>query len=159
MLKVDTYLVINSGIVSKLKNIKQFKLNLGQSLINNKNQFMPADVKIQKHYLYFKEIVNLVGYIGTLSIYTSNICERNTIILYNNAEFFKYILNDSLSIYDNINTAIDLFFTKIGLNKDINTEVKEEIKKEEIKKEEYIQSKSLSEMTEAERIEYARNIK
>lgn len=155
--KIDTYLVCNSSLVPKLKNIQHFKLNLGQSLINNNNKFLPNDVKIQKHYLYFQQIINLVGYIGTLSVYTNSLCKNNTLILYNNQEQFLYELDPNLSTYDNINTAIDLFFTKIGFKQDINTEKPKEI---EIKEEEYVKpNKSLFEMSEAERIAYARNLK
>ena len=165
MLKVDTYLVCNSGIVSKFRSIDKFTLNLGQSLVNNQNQFMPADVKIQKHFLYFKEIVNLIGYIGTLSIYTTNNIGRDEIMLCNNNEQFRYKLDNNLSMYDNVNTSISLFFDKIGLNQDVVTEFEEpeqtlEEKATNTKKEEYlIPTKPMSEMSELERIEYARNLK
>lgn len=157
MQKIDTYLVCNSSLVQKLKNIQQFKLNLGQALINNNNQFMPNDVKVQKHFIYFKQILNLVGYIGTLSIYTQSQCKHNTIMLCNHQESFEYALDTNLSIYDNVNIAIDLFFTKIGLNQDITTVVDEPL---EIKEVEYIKpNKTFSEMSDDERIMYARSLK
>jgi hypothetical protein len=156
MQKIDTYMICNSALITKLKTVKGFSLNLGQALINN-SKFMPKDVKIQKHYLYYNEIINLIGYIGTLSIYTQTQCKHNTLILYNEKEVFQYTLDNYLSVYDNINTSIDLFFTKIGLKKDISTIVEEEI---QIVKPEYVKpDKLMSEMNEEERIMFARNFK
>jgi len=88
----ETYIVINSLLVSKLKQIKHFELNLGTSLLNGAKQFLPSDVKIQKHYIYFNENILLVGYIGSLAFYTNNRLNTTFIELYNEKDVLIYAL-------------------------------------------------------------------
>lgn len=150
----DTYIVCNSELIPKFKTIKQFTLDLGKSLINSAFQFNPADVKIQKHYMAYSEIINLGGYIGSLCIYTNRSLNINTFNIYNEDKMFEYVIDTNISLYDNINLAIDTFFKKYEIKKDVvttNTEISNAEK-------EYIKpDKKLTDMTEAERIQYARN--
>ena len=157
MIKAETYIVCNSSLVPKFKTITAFKLNLGQKLITDQQQFLPNDVKIQKHYIFYKKIINLIGYIGTLSIYTDNYTKTNEIVLYNDTNEFVYTLDDNMSLYDNINLALQLFFKQHGLIKDVETKVED---KKDPAPQEYVKpDKPLSEMTEYERIQFARNRK
>lgn len=156
MILNETYIVCNSLLIPKIKQIEFFKLDLGQALSNSSNQFNPADIKIQKHFMYHSEIINLEGHIGTLSIYTNRLADLNTFKIYNNDNMLEYTMDEYLSIYDNINTALKLFFDKYNIKKDVSTKV-EQI---ENKTEEYVKpAKKFTEMTEAERIAYARNLK
>ena len=155
MIKTNTYIVINSTLVQKLKHIEAFKMNLGLSLIDKKNSFMPADINIQKHVIFHNSIINLVGYIGALPVYTATNSDTSAIMLYNEKESLKYAIDDTMSMYDNINVALDLFFTKIGIKKNVVTTPDKKLEPAE-----YVQpTKKLSDMTELERIDFARNRK
>lgn len=157
MIKAETYIVCNSSLVPKFKTISAFKMNLGQKLITDQQQFLPNDVKIQKHFIFYRKIINLIGYIGTLSIYTDNYTNKDEIVLYNDNNELVYKLDDNMSLYDNINLGLQLFFKQHGLVKDVETKVED---KKDPAPHEYVKpDKPLSEMTEAERIQYARNIK
>lgn len=149
----ETYIVINSLLVSKLKQIKHFELNLGTSLLNGAKQFLPSDVKIQKHYIYFNENILLVGYIGSLAFYTNNRLNTTFIELYNEKDVLIYALT-GIDLYSDINLALDQFIKKYETVKpNIVPEIKEEVKQEE-----YIKpNKKLSELSLEERIAYVRN--
>lgn len=151
-LKQNTYIICNGSLIQKLKKIQHFKLNLGKSLTDTSFKFNPNDINIQKHYLFFNKLINMIGYIGALPIYSYSGILIDDIYLYNDKEEFIYHLDDKLSLYDNINLSLDLFFTKIGLTNDIKTTIDElpEIK--------YIKpDKSISELSLQERILYLRN--
>ena len=150
----NTYIVVSSNITNKLKNIEHFKFDLGSRLIDfNRGSFLPADVIIQKHYMFHNEIINLIGYIGSLPIYTHPQILFNNIKLVNEKNALVYNLDDNLSLYDNINLGLDIFFNKFEYINKPST-----IKKEE-KKDIYIKpNKNMSGMTESERILYARNL-
>lgn len=152
MIKRDTYLVINKQLTPKFKNIKQFKLNLGTKLIGNNDKFMPNDVNIQKHYMFFQHVILLIGNIGTLKVYTKFDLKFNEIQVCNEDKSFIYTLDDNLSIYDNVNTVLDIFFEKYNLENNISTEINQ------TKEKQYeIPDKDFKDMTIQERILYARN--
>lgn len=155
MIKSNTYIVCNSSTVARLKQIQHFKVNLGQALIDRSMNFNPTDMSIQKHYIFHNDIINLVGFIGALAVYTKTNSEVDHIYLYNEKESFDYTLDGNMSLYDNINTSLGLFFEKIGIKNTVST-----VNPEPIKEPEYVKpAKKMSEMTEAERIAYARNLK
>lgn len=155
MIKTNTYIVCNSSLVSKLKSIPHFEMNLGQALIDKKMNFNPTDLCIQKHYLFHEDIINLVGFIGSLAVYTKSNSNMDNIGLYNEKESLEYALDQNMSLYDNINLALGLFFDKLGIKSNVVTTVEEPVKEPEYVK----PDKKMSEMTEAERIQYARNLK
>jgi len=154
-IKTNTYIVCNSGIVQKLRNIKDFKINLGQQLHDKQLKFNPVDLNIQKHYLFFNDIINMVGYIGSLAVYTKPTSLFDHIYLYNEKESFDYTIDNNMSLYDNINLALGLFFDKLGIKSNVVT--KDEVFVDETV---YVKpNKKLSEMNLAERIAYVRNNK
>ena len=154
MVKQDTYLVINKLLTPKFKTITYFKYDLGKSLINDQLKFSPHDVNIQKHLIFFDTILLKIGDIGNLKVYTNNKIEHNKVGIYNADKEFLYDLDNNLSMYDNINTGLDLFFNKYEkIEKDIDTS-----KSDEITKEKYVKpNKDIKEMSEEERILFARN--
>lgn len=154
MIIADTYIVVNSMLLSKLRHIEHFTLDLGSALTTTQ-KFNPKDVNIQKHYMMHHDIINMCGSIGTLFIYTKPTMDINKLYLYNEEESFDYTINDNLSLYDNINLALSLFFEKLGIESNVNTK-----KQEEIKIPEYVKpDKPLNQMTMEERIAFLRNRK
>jgi hypothetical protein len=155
MKKIDTYLVVNGDLTSQLRQINGFKLDLGTKLLTDDKRLMPGDTNIQKHLLYFGEYIYLIGHIGTLSIYTYAECPLNTIKLYNVDSKHEYNLDPTLSFYSNLNKAISEFFNILNIKPDVQTKVDTPV---ETKKEKYVKpNKLLSEMTQAERIAFARS--
>lgn len=152
----DTYLLININQINAFKEIEHFNLDLGTKLINESKQFIPNDINVQKHYMFFNKIINKCGNIGTLQIYSSFNVPIGTIELYNEKQMLKYNLNQSNNLYDEINNALDKFFDELGLN----TEIKPKTKTEEKTKEKYIKpNKPLNKMNMEERVAYLRNLK
>jgi len=139
--------------------IKQFELDLGKSLVTmDTKKFLPGDTIIQKHYMFHNEIIQKLGDIGTLKIYSNVKLNFNTIVIYNDNDSLVCDLNNNLSLYDNINLSLDLFFNKNNIKKDVSTTiVKEEpaIVEESV----IISNKPKNEMTMEERILYARSLK
>lgn len=155
MIKTNTYIVCNSILVPKLKHIQHFKINLGQALIDKSMKFQPADITVQKHYLFHNEIINLVGFIGSLAIYTRTDCDLQHLYMYNEKESLDYAIDGNMSLYDNINTGLGLFFDKLGIKSNVVTKAEPEAVIPE-----YVRpNKKLSEMNQEERIAYARNLK
>lgn len=155
MIKTNTYIVCNSSLVQKLKTVEHFKINLGMQLHDKLMKFNPEDINIQKHFLFFDDIINMVGYIGSLAIYTKTQSNVNHICLYNEKESFDYTLDDNMSLYDNINLSLGLFFDKLGIKSNVVTKNEEHLVEQE-----YVRpNKKLSEMNHAERIQYVRNNK
>lgn len=153
---INTYLICNSSLVIELRKIKQFNLELGVALLQNQ-KYSPGDVNIQKHHMFHNEILVKCGSIGSLSIYNSNKYTMQQLCIANEDKIEVYQLDANKNIYENINSMLDVFFKKYELIKDVETTVKEEIKPEEPI---YIKpDKPLSEMTEAERVMYVRNMK
>jgi hypothetical protein len=151
-----TYIVCHSTQVNKLKQIKHFKMDLGMAIVNKQNMFQPQDMFIQKHYLFYGDIIHSLGSIGALPVYSQNQLPSDCIMFCNEAESFKYKLMENLSIYDNINTGLDLFFKKIGINNNVSTEKTPE--NTESKPAAYVApNKPMSEYTEAERIAFMRS--
>lgn len=155
MIKSNTYIVCNSALVSKLQTIKHFKLNLGQALIDRQMNFNPADTIIQKHYLFHNKVIQLCGYIGSLAIYTSPSATFDILALYNDKDYLDYAIDSNMSFYDNINLGLDIFFTKMGIKSNVVTKTEEMPTPPEYVK----PNKSFKDMTEYERIQYARNLK
>lgn len=148
----STYMVTHSSLMTRLKNINHFRMDLG-SIVNKQNMFQPSDMFIQKHYTFYGTIIHSLGFIGSLPVYSLNSLSMNTIMFCNETESFMYKCNDNLSVYDNINTGLDLFFTKLGIKNKIST-VKEETTDSKIPY--VIPNKPMNEFTEAERIAYIR---
>lgn len=148
----STYIVVHSNLVNRLKNITHFKLDLGTSIVNAQNMFQPNDVFIQKHYMFHGDIIHCLGHIGSLPVYSQLKTPHNTIRFCNEMETLDYHLNDLMSLYDNINTGLDLFFTKIGLKNNLST-----VKETESTPVYVAPDKPLSEYTEAERIALIRS--
>lgn len=149
----STYIVVHSSLVSRLKQITHFKMDLGTSIVNAQNMFQPNDVFIQKHYMFHGEIIHCLGHIGSLPVYSQLKTPLNSICFCNEMEIFDYKLNDLLSVYDNINTGLDLFFTKLGFKNNLST-----VKETDSKTATYIQpNKPLSEYSESERIALLRS--
>ena len=158
MRKKSTYIVINSILLSKFKKIPAFKINLGMALTSrNMHRFMPDDINIQKHYLFFNSIINMCGYIGSLPVYTNTAINNDIIILYNEKDYLEYIIDSNMNIYDNLNQGLNLFFDKIGLTiKPASITKDEEIVIETT----YIKpDKPLANMTMEERMIYLRSQK
>lgn len=154
-IKTNTYIVCNSSLVQRLKQIQYFKINLGQQLHDKQMKFNPVDLNIQKHFIFFDVIINMVGYIGSLSVYTKTQTDINIISLYNEKESFDYTIDDNMSLYDNINLALGLFFDKLGIKSNVVTKDEQQLQPVE-----YVRpNKKLSEMNETERIAFARNRK
>ncbi len=149
----STYIVTHSSLMNRLKQINHFKMDLGSSIVNKNNMFQPSDMFIQKHYTFYGDIIHCLGFIGSLPVYSQNKLQLNTILFCNELESFNYKLNDMLSLYDNINTGLDLFFQKIGLKSDVST-----VKEAESKPAPYVApNKPLAQYTEDERIALIRS--
>jgi len=139
--------------MNRLKQITHFRMDLGTSIVNKENMFQPSDMFISKHYTFYGDIIHSLGFIGSLPVYSLNSLPMNTIMFCNETKSFKYKLNDMLSVYDNINTGLDLFFTKFELKNKIST-----VKETESKPEPYVApNKPFNEYSEAERIAYIRS--
>ena len=149
------YIVCNSTLSQKFKVIPQFKLNLGVSLIDSSTKSInTADVIIQKHHMRYSQIVQMIGHIGSLPIYSHPSHDSQILSVCCEDTRIDYKIGD-LGIYNEINAALDLMFTKLGKNKP-----ELEVKEAKVEDKEYIMpKKKLNEMTQAERIAYARNIK
>lgn len=155
MLITDTYLLINYNDIHNFRKIEYFKLDLGMSLTNNENKFLPNDAIMQKHYMFFNEIITKCGNIGNLQIYSNFKVSQGTIQIYNEKESLIYDIDTNKPLYDNINDGLDSFFTEHNLNSQIKPETEiEEIEEEST----YVKpDKKLEEMTIEERIAFARN--
>lgn len=153
---INTYIVVNLSQVNALKSIQYFKMNLGLALTDNNNRFNPGDINITKHYQFHNKIINLIGYIGTLPIYTDRSINHTDIEICNETITKLYRLNENQSMYDNINTHLKQFFIDTGLKTNVETKTKDTVEITE----EYIQpSKPLKDMSIEERILFARNRK
>lgn len=152
------YIVCNSSLSQKLKAIPQFKLNLGVSLIDsNTKSVNTQDVIIQKHHMNYTQIIQMVGYIGSLPIYSHPSHNTNILSVCSGKNRIDHELGHT-GIYNEINLALDLMFTKLGLNKPKEV-IKEVIPETVPEKKAYVlPNKKLNEMTISERIAYARNI-
>lgn len=149
-----TYIVCNSSLIREISKIDGFIMNLGQALLNKqKNTLYPSDVCIQTHILFFNEIILLNGYLGSLHVYSNNSYNVNTIGLFNGQERIDLSLDSSSDIFNVINKGLKEMALKTGYT--TSTDV---VKPIEVIKEEYIKpNKPFNEMTDAERIAYARN--
>ena len=79
----------------------------------------------------------------------------NTVHLYNIDATYEYILKEDVTLYKNLNNAIAGFFKELNITPDVKTDVKKEIV---VEPPVYVKpDKPLSEMTQAERIAYARS--
>ena len=159
MLITDTYILINLTMINSFRNIKEFKLDLGHSLTNEQNRFLPNDINVQKHYMFFNKIITKCGNIGKLHIYSNFKIPQNTIEIYNEKDKFIYELDGNISLYENINNGLDEFFTEHNLNIENKPETKIEETKQEEKAIYTKPDKPLSEMTIKEKIAYSRNLK
>jgi len=153
---INTYLICNSSLVVQLRKIPHFTLELGVALLQNQ-KYSPGDANIQKHHIFHNEILVKCGSIGSLQIYNGSNYTMNQICIGNEDKLDIFTLDPNKTLYANINTMLDTFFKKYELIKDVET-TKEVVVEQP--KEVYIKpDKKLSEMTEAERIAYIRNLK
>lgn len=149
----STYIVTHSSLVNRLKQISHFKMDLGTSIVNKNNLFQPSDMFIQKHYTFYGDIIHCLGFIGSLPVYSQNKLQMDRILFCNEMESFNYKLNEMLSLYDNINTGLDLFFQKLGFKNNVST-----VKEAESKPAPYIApDKPLAQYSEDERIALIRS--
>lgn len=151
-----TYLVCNSSLIREISKIDGFSMNLGQALMNKqKNILYPSDICIQTHLLFFKEIILLYGYLGSLHVYTNNSYNINSLSIFNSQERIDMNLEQGYNMFNIINKGLKLMADKTGYNTNI-----EAPKKVEVLQDEYIKpNKPLNEMTDAERLAFARNRK
>lgn len=185
----NTYIVVNVSLIDKLKSINEFELDLGKSLTSydqirtsksKVHNFLPSDSIVQSHYTYFEQIIQKLGNLGSLLIYSNNDIMNNQIIICNDGVQNMYIINMSKNIYEELNRCMNLFFRNVNVTKDnanvteqvkeyVNEDANEDLdinvirpvitpKKDLALLEKYnkIKNKPLSELTEEERIIYAR---
>lgn len=150
-----TYLVCNANMLSEFKKIEGFQVNLGMSLLNSSMQFNPADVNIQMHLLCHKEIIQMIGFLGSLQIYSCYKYSNDDICIVNDKNKVNVKMNSDKKLYDLINEGLNDIAKLSGYKVNINTENKNNEKAEEYVK----PDKKFSEMTFDERIKYARNLK
>lgn len=151
-----TYLVCNASMMSRIKAIPGFKVNLGQSLLNRQNKYSPADIAIQTHTQFFKEIIHLNGYLGSLHVYTSLRYLNDAISIFNGQDRIDLEIDSEEDVYSAINRGLKEMGKRTGYITD--TKAPEEPKIEtdtEYKR----PAKKLEEMTLDERIQFARNRK
>lgn len=161
MLLHETYIVCNSQNINHFKKIEHFKLDLGKQLLDVQKRgktFQPGDVKVQTHLIFHDDLIMKCGSIGTLGIYTSNLIDKYTIRICNGQLYTDYKLDPNTSLYDNMNTMLDLFMeTNNMIPKEPLDVSKDDEEKENQNIQENIPSKPLSEMNMEERIAYARS--
>ncbi len=150
-----TYLVCNSGLIKDISKIDGFLMNLGQALVNkNRNILHPADVCIQTHILFFKEIILLYGYLGSLHIYTNNSYPLNKLSVFNSEDRVDIDIVDN-TIMNAINKGLKEMAKLTGYNTNTTTP-----KNVDIVKEEYIKpNKTMKEMDDNERKSFMQNWK
>lgn len=148
-----TYMICHSHLLNTLKEIDGFTINLGQSLLNQNHQFNPADINIQTHLSFFNEQIQLIGFLGSLQIYTSFKQPIDAISIINERNKVDVGLEQNKTLYVSINEALKSMALITGYH--VKTEDKMN-KKEKI--EVYVRpDKNLEDMSIAERIAYARN--
>ena len=148
----NTYIICHSSLTNKLKNIKNFTLDLGMALTNrHDSKFNPSDVNIQKHNIFHNDIILKIGKIGSLLIYNSEKIKHNQIYVVNDKILEIYTINEYTSLYDNLNVFFEMFLNKH------NIKIQEETKPIKIEETKPLVTKPLSEMTKEERILFARS--
>lgn len=151
MKKVTIYIVCNSQLALQLKKIEGFRLDLGTSLTDSNNRVNPQDLTIQYHHMHHQEIVQRLGWLGSLAIYSLPSCKIDTVYACFDMHKIEYKLDSTLSLYQNLNNAIDPVIKLSGIG--VKTEV------ENSKPEQKTITKSLNKMSEAERLAWARGLK
>src|SRR5690606_23661617 len=139
-----------------LRKIKHFNMDLGYKLLNENKATQPDDLIVHKHILFHNELIESLGNIGKLHIYSKLNIDFNNIKLYNEKKYYEHKIDKNISFYDNINKGLDLFFEQNGIKEENKPKIKEE--QTETKEKEYLKpNKPLKEMSMDERIAYARN--
>lgn len=147
-----TYMICHANLLGELKKVEGFKVNLGQSLLNQQMQFNPQDVNIQMYLAFFNGIIQLIGYLGSLPIYSSHSQSTTVISIINEKNKVDITLRQSYTLTQSINEGLNNMALITGHK--VKTEEKEIV----IKEEKYVRpNKKLEEMTQAERIAFARN--
>ncbi len=147
-----TYLVCNSYLLAQLRQIEGFSINLGQSLLNQAHEYNPADINIQMHRNFFDEQIQLIGFLGSLQIYTSYRQPVSVVSVVNEKHKVDSNLEGNKTLYATINEALKSMALITGYT--VKTENKIKIEKDEV----YVRpDKKLEEMSMAERIQFARN--
>jgi len=149
--RVTIYIVCNSTLCHKLKSIEGFKMDLGTSLTDSNNRINPQDTTVQYHHLHHNEIIFRLGWIGSLAIYSYPSCPLNAIYSCYQEHRHLHTIDPNKSLYTNLNAAIEPMIKLSGI-----AITKEEPIKKTTKE---VVKKPLKEMTEAERLAWARNLK
>ena len=148
-----TYLVCNSQVFTHIRKIEGFSLNLGRSLLNLDKKFIPADVVIQKHIMFFDEILQLNGYLGSLHISVNSRYQVGQFSVFNEKNRVD-VKMENKDILEALNEGLNKMADICGIKADIVPP--SETKKEEI----YVRpKKKLEEMNLEERLLFARNRK
>lgn len=124
-------------------------------LDKNTNKLEMKDINMATHISFFGRFIAKCGNIGSLQIYNDAQLSIHEIEICNNGSRTSYFINDD-DIYKFINTSLNHFFKEHGMLTDKSSEI---TKVEEVKKEPaYVKpNKPMSEMTDEERAEFARN--
>ena len=151
---IETYIVCDSLMNRIFKNFEGFTIDLGYALTERRTKesnakFDPIDSQIQSHYINYKEIIQRYGKIGMLNVYNKAFLPPGELHVINNGMKMIYKYDEMRTPFDNVNEAIAKFREKF--------EVK--VTEAEPVKEYVAPDKKLKEMTEAERIAYARNLR
>lgn len=134
----NTYFIVNNSMINHLKKIDEFELDLGQSLTAPEQKmkdkirthvFLPGDTIVQNHYSYYGEIINKLGHLGILTIYSDFRMNNNEVRVCNMDKSKVYNINLLNNIYDELNSILGAFLVEFDF-------VSEEDKEEKIKEEE-----------------------
>lgn len=119
----NTYIIVHNLLINKLQKIDEFELELGLSLtspeanLNSKNRihkFLPGDELIQSHYIHHNEVIQKLGHIGSLLIYSDVRLDSKTIKIVNGEKIKTYNIDYNESIYKQFNQHIGDFFVECG---------------------------------------------
>ena len=145
-------MVCNSSVFNQIRKIEGFSLNLGRSLLNMDKKFIPSDVVIQKHIMFFDEILQLNGYLGSLHVYNNSRYSQDQFSVFNEKNRVD-IRMENKTILEAINEGLNKMAEICGIKADIAPPPADASKEQK-----YVRpAKKLEEMTLDERIQFARN--
>jgi len=145
-------IITNIYLNKKFENIEEYKKDLGLSIyiddryLNEKhfisNNFVIKDSIIKQYYNIFKNFINKMGKIGTLSFYIDTHLDKNDlIILDDDNNFYKFIFKENNNTRTYISDILRLVINK-------------EVEPYNIKKQSKDTNKNLDKMTTKELIDY-----
>lgn len=135
------YITTSNTLIPFFQKMESFELELGLSLTSPENNrktkeqyhtFLPQDENIQAHYLYREEIINKIGNLGALKIYTCNSLNKDEIMICNLDQNKKFSINIENDLYKELNKCMGDFLVSFGYIKEDETEEETE-STEEIK--------------------------